>query len=340
MLPECQVIGRGGVAKHFSIRQQRQATERPDPSRLVLNKIRTTFARSLEMIRMVRTAFCALAVLAASAPAWAARNVGCGADVGLTMSIAGTTSAATPSANDPAPVPPAYKLVSDGGGAYANGVKVKGGTLEVIFQISNCTFDFTARLFNLPRKLFVTSPGGDWLEVPFFNFDRVGSVPITSADLNSQLTDPKAQVFCADGAIIYSPSDATKPLIDANGVVHDNYGGCHMDADGRWYVLRAAGMTVNLTASGSSQAHYRFNVSPLDTPDAGACPGADPRCATSLVRVYHPDASTWVIVPHDIPSQLPPQPSSTNWLAAYVTSFSPLTITSYPSVPFKITLTK
>lgn len=283
-----------------------------------------------------------IAVLAGAArPALAAKPVSCGSDVGVNVTIAGSTTndQATPDAQLGSSV---YRLVSDGAGVYSNGARVKGGTLSAFFQVDNCTYDFTLNLSNLSRKSYVRNAANGWTPVWFFNFDRVASVPITaSSAVTGQLTDPAAAVFCSDGGVIYDPQNPGKPLKDANGV-HDNYGGCQTDADGNWYVLRAAGMSLDEGSGGSSDPRMRFNVSPLDTAVIPvSCPSGDARCATSLMRVYHPNATTWTIVPHDVPMVQPsPAPNPPLWVGLHQSCAMSCSPDYFLSTPFKITLVR
>jgi hypothetical protein len=284
-------------------------------------------------------AVCAAAILLTSSSAWAARPPSCGSDVGVNVTLAGAPTAAD-AQPDAQLNSTTYNFVSDGLGAYSNGTKVKGGTLEAHFQVDNCTYDFTVNLNNLSRKMYARTPGGTWVEAWFFNFDRIASVPITAADGAGHLTDPRAVVFCGDGAVVYDPANPDKPLTDANGV-HDNYGGCHTDAAGNWYVLRAANISLKETGNGSTSTRLLFHPSPLDYGGVGACPGPDVRCATSMVRVYHPTSTTWTIVPNDLPEQQPsPVPNPPFWVTGHMVCANSCTLDGYWSVPFRMTVVR
>jgi hypothetical protein len=285
-------------------------------------------------------ALCAVAILLTTGSASAAaRPPSCGSDVGVNVTLAGTPSAAN-AQPDAQLGSTSYNLVSDGLGAYNNGTRSKGGTLEAHFQVDNCTYDFTVNLNNLSRKMFARTPAGSWVEMGFFNFDRIASVPITASDTAGNLTDPKAIVFCNDGAIVYDPADPGRPLTDANGV-HDNYGGCHTDAAGNWYVLRAANMSLIETKNGSTSTRLLFSPSPLDYGGAGVCPGPDSRCATSMVRVYHPAPNTWTMTPNDLPNQQPsPAPNPPFWISGHMTCGNACSLDAYWSVPFRMTVVR
>ncbi len=115
-----------------------------------------------------------------------------------------------------------------------------------------------------------------------FNFDRVGSVPVTVP-----VFDPETETY-------YNPSDpyCGAPIsYPASQTVDGNYGGCGVDDTGARYVRRAA--VFGWTAG--NLMHRLFMQAPRDSP-ADQC-AVDNRCLASWVRVYHPDANTWILSP-------------------------------------------
>jgi hypothetical protein len=228
----------------------------------------------------------------------------CGPDVQVTVSIAGS-----PSAND------GHAVISDGGGPYINASK-GSNKVTAIFQVNNCSHDFTMNLNFAQRSmwaLLVDPVDGSFVRrANFFNFDRVASVPVTTG------ADFLASQFCTsswarnpDGSIPKNP----------DGTYQDNYAGCGSDGFGN-YVLRGAGFSLD----GDERLH--FARSPLDMNQAFPCPGTDPVCQASYVRVYHPNAYSWILRPHDIA-----QAVYTVWNSgAYL-------FDSFQSLPFEITVT-
>ena len=71
----------------------------------------------------------------------------CGPDVLVTVTIEGTYPGA----------PNSYSLVSDGAGVYSN--SVRGDKLTAIFQVDNCTHDFTMNLNQSKRSMWADPLG-------------------------------------------------------------------------------------------------------------------------------------------------------------------------------------
>jgi hypothetical protein len=223
-----------------------------------------------ELMTAVRLyAIAAMFGLAADVELAAQKNkVSCGADVAVTVTISGSSTA-----------PGGYALVSDGGGAYRNTSK-GNDKLTAIMQVDNCTHDFTMNLNFSKRSMFSLledASGNQFVRRGnFFNFDRVHSVPITS--------DPgfMSSAYCANG--VQLNPDGTFPKTSSQ----DNYGGCHLDETGVAFVRRAGGVSLD------PDERLSFNVSPIDRP--GLCPDlTNQACGASFVRVYRPDANTWFI---------------------------------------------
>jgi hypothetical protein len=268
--------------------------------------------------------------------AWAAKTASCGTDVSLSVTIEGTlTTTSADTAFFPAGTN--YALVSDGGGPYVDGTKTKGGALSAIFQVTNCTYDFTMNLNNLARKAYIRAPSGTWVQMTFFNFDRIASVPV----LGTTLSD-NAQDFC--NGVVADLSNPNVPYTDpTTGLVHDNYGGCWFDGTtNEYYVRRAA--NISLAASGGTSSRYALNRPYFTTNGVGApnvCTASDPLCTTSFVRVYHADTSHWTIVSDDVPAFEPSTPPTPDdWVAGHQTCGNTCTVDGYVSLPLKITVTR
>ena len=130
----------------------------------------------------------------------------------------------------------------------------------------------------------------------FFNIDRVGNVPVTDGGSN----------------FLNWCSSAT-----------DNYGGCGIDAVG-YFVRRAMGSGIDL--SNQSFAH-RFNYSPIDNQFPTAA-------GTAYVKIYHPDALTWTIMPDVVPP--PPSATGTNGEWSVLIERNSGAVQSYQKMPMKI----
>lgn len=205
--------------------------------------------------------------LVPDASAQKVRTASCGPDVPLVVSVAGTRSA-----------PGGYGLVSDGLGTYQGGTK--GSKVSAIFQVDNCTHDFTVNLYTSTRKLWSLLSVGD-VEVLFFNFDRVHSVPITTS------ADFLTSKFCTDGVVYGADGKIAK---NSDGAYQDNYAGCGVDETGAAFVRRGGGMTLD------GDERLSFHKSGIDQPAQGcAAVPDDPACSASYLRVYHPDANTWIV---------------------------------------------
>jgi len=212
----------------------------------------------------------AVAILLGSAASASAqrKTAGCGPDVALNVTIFGTRGA-----------PSGYGLVSDGSGGSADYLYLAKGPDKVvsIFQVDNCTHDFTLNLHASTRSMFALLSSGD-VRAGFFNFDRVHSVPVTT---NQAAFD----AYCAAGVV----RNADGSIATSNGQYLDNYAGCGSDVHGN-YVRRHGSMSLD----GDQQLAYQ--TSPIDRP-AQSCDvnPANPACGAAFLRVYHPDANTWIV---------------------------------------------
>lgn len=200
-------------------------------------------------------------VLAAAGEAAAQRNkTTCGSDVGLTVAIAGTQGA-----------PGGHGLVSDGVGAYRNGTK-GAAKVTAIFQVDNCTHDFTLNVSSSTRSMWALLTGGD-VRTWFFNLDRVHSVPITPETQSESESFATGHAFCTGGI---QRNAAGQILKGTENWYYDNYGGCGVDELGRAFVRRAGGFSTD------PDGRLSFRISPIDRP-ARSCDvnPTDPACSAS-----------------------------------------------------------
>ena len=170
------------------------------------------------------------------------------------------------------------------------------------FQASNCTFDLVIDLVQSTRKIVVNLPSGGTTS-NFVNFDRIASVPITDGGTAFQTWCAGPQQN-ADGSFMsYSEGGKTIP--------YDSYAGCGSDTAGS-YARRNVGFGL------ANNYNLRFQASPFD--------GNNPLAAgTSYIKVYHPSASTWYLEPE---------------APATSVHFTGTVADSYPSMPFRIAVTK
>lgn len=205
--------------------------------------------------------------LATDALAQKNKTTACGSDVTLNVTVSGSEAA-----------PGGYGLVSDGLGIYQNASR--GAKIAAIFQVSNCTHDFTLNLNQSNRQLWALLSSGD-IAANFFNFDRVHSVPVTTdaGFLTSQ--------FCT-GGVVYGPDG--KIAKNSQGAYQDNYAGCGVDENGAAFVRRSGGVTLE------GDERLSFQISDIDQPLLGcAADPTNPACGADFIRVYHPDATTWIL---------------------------------------------
>jgi hypothetical protein len=205
--------------------------------------------------------------LVPEASAQKVKAVSCGSDVALSVTVFGSRTA-----------PGGYALVSDGLGTYQGGAK--GSKVSAIFQVDNCTHDFTLNLHTTNRKMWALLGGGD-IAALFFNFDRIHSVPLTTS------ADFLTSKFCTDGVSYGADGKIAK---NSDGAYQDNYAGCDVDETGAAFVRRGGGVTLD------GDERLAFHKSGIDQPLQGcaAIPDA-PECSASYIRVYHPDATTWIL---------------------------------------------
>jgi hypothetical protein len=235
----------------------------------------------------------------------AQKPASCGTDVtNLSISIYKYTDATNTSTYNLWP----DKTNADGSPIpYISG-KSKGQSIDSRFQIGNCTYDLTLNLAFSSRYFSWKFPGGSVVGTSAnstgFNIDRVGNVPITDGGTNYLN-------WC---------SSAT-----------DNYGGCGVDESGVYFVRRSFGSALDL--SGNQGYGVRFNYSPIDNIQPTAT-------GTAYVRIYHPDANTWTI----IPDQASPPPGVTGtdgeWSVLLDRSSNPGAVVSYQKTPMKILVKK
>ena len=249
---------------------------------------------------------CALmAGLAGSAvPSEAAPPSPCGRDVYVNTAIAGSQS-------DPG----GFAFVSDGNSSYPTGGKGQN-RIESRLQYDGCWFDY---LFNINNSRNAYALLSDGVHVSrFFNFDRVASIPVTPGPENTTFGD---SAFCADG-VVTNPDGSYRR--NADGSYQDNYAGCGLDERG-WYVRR--GGSINLYEGPDRDFRLRFRPSPLQLPSGDYCAANPAECEVlSWLRVYHPTANTWTVIPEG---------GSTAALFL-LSGGNPWQLVSYESVPFRI----
>ena len=185
---------------------------------------------------------------------------------------------------------------------YVSG-KSKGQNIDGRIQIDNCTYDLTLNL-NFSKR---------YLTWKFPNGSLVGS----SADSDGFNLDRLGSVPVTDGGpgFLNWCSSST-----------DNYAGCGVDGVGAYFVRRSFG-------SGILNYGVRFNYSPIDNVQPTAA-------GTAYVRIYHPDANTWTIIPDIAPP--PPGVTGTDgeWSVLLDRSTNPGAVAGYQKMPFKMLVKK
>jgi hypothetical protein len=239
--------------------------------------------------------------------AWAQRNrTTCGPDVPLVVTVTGTQ-----------PGPGGFSIVSDGLGAYRDGTK-GAAKVTAIFQVDNCTHDFTMNLSNSTRSMWALLSPGD-MRAWFFNLDRVHSVPVTPSDAAGSAAFVASHPFCVGGV----QRDATGAIrSDSAGWYYDNYGGCGVDDVGQAFVRRGGGFSLD------PDDRLSFRVSPIDRPAQACVVGSsEPECFVSFLRVYHPDENTWIVRP---------EPPATAAHRAWQNGAAGYVLVGYETAPFEI----
>jgi hypothetical protein len=206
--------------------------------------------------------------LAAGAAYAQKKPVSCGADVllsvqALSANAEGTTSRLYSDRTDPTSGQPT---------PYLNGVD----RVDARLQVDNCYLDFVMNLNLTSRKLLTSTVYYGTQTVSFVNFDGVANVPLTPNE--SDAGAPSLAMFCS--------------------TIPNNYGGCGIDRLGNYYVRRAAALDFNV--GGDSWLSFnKATPSSLESWKRSLCAvGGDQRpCESSFVRVYHPNASTWILDP-------------------------------------------
>jgi hypothetical protein len=186
----------------------------------------------------------------------------------------------------------AYNIQHDG--VLLNGLpapyatkKTRGDQIEAKLQIGNCSHDFTLNLNFSPRYMQVNFPdGGGSFQAKSFNFDRVGSVPITPTNQTA------SEAFAASQFCTAAPEPISGFVVGKNpdGTYKDNYGGCGIDENGHAFVRRNVG--ISLDDATNDDYRLRFQYSPIDGNENGQLVAG-----TSFIKVYHPDANTWILTP-------------------------------------------
>ena len=242
----------------------------------------------------------AVAVLAIwyCAPTFAQKRVSCGTDItNLSISIYKYTDATNTTTFDLWP----DQTNPDGSPVPYVSSKIKGQTIDGRIQVDNCTYDLTLNL-NFSKRYFTWkfpngSVVGSSADSDGFNLDRLGTVPVT---------------------------DGGPGFLNWCNTATDNYGGCGVDNTGAYFVRRSFGSEILNYAYG-----VRFNYSPIDNVQTTAA-------GTAYLRVYHPDANTWTIIPDIAPP--PPGVTGTDgeWSVLLDRSTNPGAVVSYQKMPMKI----
>jgi len=157
-----------------------------------------------------------------------------------------------------------------------------------MFQLANCSQDFTLNLNFSSRYMDVTFPGDPKsYHAKFYNFDRVASVPMTPT-LTTGADPFFSSDFCQNG--VDPAPNGFVVTRNPDGSYRDNYAGCLIDGVGNAYVRRNVG--IGLDDGTNASYNLRFQKSPLDNgnPDSVVA-------GTSYIKVYHPTATTWILEP-------------------------------------------
>jgi len=193
---------------------------------------------------------------------------------------------------------------------YVSG-KSKGKSIDGRIQVSNCTYDLTMGMsgryftWKFPAGSVAASVVSTSVNATAFNIDRVGNVPITDGGTTFY-------TWCGGGS------------------GSDNYAGCGVDSDG-YFVRRSMGSAMLNFTYGN-----RYNYSTIESIETMAA-------GTAYVKIYHPDTTTWIIIPDQVP---PPtgvtDPSATagEWSVLLDRTTNPDSVVSYQKMPFKMVVTK
>ena len=193
---------------------------------------------------------------------------------------------------------------------YVSG-KTRNDTIDGRIQIGNCTYDLTLSMskryftWKFPAGSVAASLVGQSVNTSTFNIDRVGSVPVTDGGANFLN-------WCGGGS------------------GSDNYGGCGVDGNG-YFTRRAMGSAMLNYTYGN-----RYNYSPIDNIQTMAA-------GTAYVKIYHPDSSTWIIMPDQVqppPAVTDPNATAGEWSVLLDRTTNPNTVAAYQKMPFKMVVTK
>jgi hypothetical protein len=188
---------------------------------------------------------------------------------------------------------------------YVSG-RSKGKSIDGRIQVANCSYDLTMGMSG-GRYFTWKFPNGSIVgtsqNATAFNIDRVGNVPIT---------------------------DGGTAFLTWCNTATDNYAGCGVD-DGGYFVRRSMGSAIlNFNYA------VRFNYSTIENIQTMAA-------GTAHVKIYHPNASTWIIMPEQVappPGVTDPNASVGEWSVLLDKSTTPDTVAGYQKMPFKIVVTK
>jgi hypothetical protein len=205
----------------------------------------------------------------------------CGPDKVVTVEVHGS------------PTDVSYALAADSTTLYGGNSKE-----NVRLQIDNCTFDLVMNFSTSRRRVlaYIRDGGDTAVPLTLLNFDRVASVPVTAG-----LTWDEARGKFGrwvDGEFVESPfcnNGLSSNPLPPSSQPQDNYAGCGVDDFNEVYVRR----TLTAQVEGREDRRVVMQKSPLDGHAKTYCVGADnpEPCEVSYVRVYRPDASTWMLSP-------------------------------------------
>jgi hypothetical protein len=191
---------------------------------------------------------------------------------------------------------------------YVSG-KIRSDTIDGRIQMGNCSYDLTLNLIQSKRYFTWKFPAG--------------SVAATLVGSSANST-----FFNIDRVGTVPVTDGGANFLAWCNASYDNYGGCGVDVDG-YFVRRSMGSAIGSYGN-------RFNYSPIDNVSPLAA-------GTAYVKLYHPDLSTWIIVPDEVqpPSGVSdPNATAGPWAVLINGNTKPSTVAGYQKMPFRVVVTR
>jgi hypothetical protein len=191
---------------------------------------------------------------------------------------------------------------------YVSG-KVRSDTIDGRIQVGNCTYDLTLNLGQSKRYFTWKFPAGSV------------AATLVGSSANSSF-------FNIDRVGTVPVTDGGANFLTWCSASYDNYGGCSVDVDG-YFVRRSMGSAIGSYGN-------RYNYSPIDNVSPLAA-------GTAYVKIYHPDLSTWIIIPEEVqpPSGVnDPNATAGAWSVLINGNTKPSTVAGYQKMPFKMVVTK